>query len=455
MRALVLGAGEVGYHIASKLVQEKADVVLIDTDQKRLDWVAENLDIQTITGFGANPETLVKAGLEEADLLVAVTGSDETNILSCRIAQLLTKNRIKRLARIRASGYYDFLDDNKLHGEMGLDFIINPSQEAVENIMDFLDFPGACDVIDVAQGRMRLVGIRLPNRHNLLNKPLATLLPRNQGENTILIAAIYRRNELVIPKGDTVLQPNDMIYVPTSMETMALTRSFFGLDPEPIREVAIMGGGEVGYSLAKRLGKDPRNLKVKLIEQSAERCEYLSERLPKTMVLKGDGTDQDLLKEENISDCDAFIAVSTNDEKNLISCLVAKRSGVPHTITRVNRFSYAPLVAAIGLEAMISARVAAVSAVLRHIRKGRVISVATLAGEDAEIIEMQVTPNSPSAGKQLMDIKFPTGTLVCTLTKGDTVIVPKGNTIIEAGDILGIVAKTSATTKLAKFLGTK
>ena len=456
MRVVVIGAGEVGYQITAKLVQEQADVVLIDIDRERLAQIEETLDVQTVCGYGANPETLNAAGLDSADLLVAVTDNDETNILACRLAQLLAPPETRRVARIRAAGYYEFFDEKRFRSDFGLNFIINPGQEAVETIMDFLEFPGVTDVIDLAKGRLRLVGNRLHHKHRLLGKPLSELLARdNQGTANLLIAAIYRHHDLVIPRGDTILRADDLVYVAAGAGDEAKVVDFFGLDPEPVRSVTIAGGGEVGYLLAKKLEADERKFNVKLIEFSAERSEYLGARLKRTMVIKGDGTDQKLLMDENIGDRDAFIAVSTNDEKNLISSLVAKRLGVRHTITRVNRFSYAPLVAAIGLESLVSAGVAAVSAVLKYIRKGRVISVATLANEDAEIIEFQVMPKSKATGKKLMNIKFPKGALACALTRGDTVIIPRGDTEIKVGDILAVVAKAEIIIELEKLLGGK
>ncbi|UQZ89132.1 Trk system potassium transporter TrkA [Deltaproteobacteria bacterium Smac51] len=454
MRVIVVGAGEVGYHIAAKLVKEQADVILIDRDRDRLNQVAESLDVQTVTGFGANPETLAAAGLSTAELVVAVTGNDETNILVCRMAQLMAQPDTRRVARIRAAGYYEFFGEKKLRSDFGINLIINPSWEAVETIIDFIEFPGASDVIDVARGQLKLVGMRLPRKHHLLGKPLMELLPRDRGID-VLIAAIYRRHDLVIPKGDTILRPGDLVYVAASSEDSKQVHDFFGLDPEPIKNVVIIGGGEVGYLLAKRLENDERRFNIKLIELDGERAEYLSARLKKTMVLKGDGTDQDLLMDESAGDCDVFIAVSTDDEKNLISCLLAKRLGARHTITRVNRFSYAQLVSSIGLEAMVSARLAAVSAVLKNIRRGRVISVATLANEDAEIIEYQVMPKSKAAGHKLMEIKFPEGALILALIRGEAIIIPKGNTVIDSGDILAVVAKGEAISSLEKLLGGK
>ncbi len=443
-----------GYHIATKLVQEKADVILIDLNSQKLQEVTDDLDVQTIQGYGANPEILLAAGLREADLLVAVSGQDETNLLACRIAQLLGPDTLRRVARVRASAYHEFLlDDKKFRQSFGVDYLINPSREAVETIMDFIDLPGASDVISLAKGRLSLVGMRLKNGHHLLGKPLKELLPSLKGSSGILVAAVYRNINLVIPNGDTVLHEGDLVYVAAGVEQRESVCNFFGLAQEPIRTITVVGGGEVGFQLAKRLENDERKFKVKLIEQKASRADYLSMRLKKTMVIRGDGTDQDLLDEENINDSDAFIAVSTDDEKNLIACLVAKRLGIDHTITRVNRSDYAPLVHAIGLEAMISARIAAVSAVLKYIRKGRVVSVATLAGEDAEIIELAILSRSRIAGKKLMEIKFPPHSLVIAITRGEELIIPNGQTVFAENDVLAIVARAEALDSLTRLLG--
>jgi trk system potassium uptake protein TrkA len=269
----------------------------------------------------------------------------------------------------------------------------------------------------------------------------------------ILLAAINRHHQFLVPRGDTVLKAGDLIYVAAAAVDADRVRAFFGLPREPVRRVTIVGGGEMGYHLARRLTSDRREFKVTLIEKNQHRCEYLSHRLPGAMIIWGDGTDQELLLEENAGEADAFIAVSTDDEKNLISCLVAKRLGARQTITRVNRSSYAPLVSAIGLGAMVSARMAAARAVLKYLR--RVISVAALISNDAEIIEIQVPDRSPLAGKRLKDVRFPAGALATALSRGEEVTVPRGNTVIEAGDILAVVTKPEAVNALEKLLGTR
>jgi trk system potassium uptake protein TrkA len=451
MKVVVIGAGEVGRHIAARLVREKVEVTLVDQDQDRLDQAAETLDVQVVHGQGADPGTLNAAGLAEADLLAAVTNSDETNILACRLAQLLARPETKRLARIRSSGFLDFFDEQRFRNELGVDFLINPTFEAVETIMDFIRFPGATDVIEVAGGRLHLVGLKLPGGHQLQNKPLAKI--HAEGRTGVLLAAVHRRHRLLVPKGDTVLKAGDLVYA--AADEAGKVQDFFDLPKDPVRRVTIVGGGEMGCHLARRLTADPREFKVTLIEKDQRRCEYLSRHLPGAIIILGDGTDQELLLEENAGETDAFIAASTDDEKNLISCLVAKRLGSRQTITRVKRHSYAPLVAAIGLGGLVSDRMAAARAVLKYLRRGRVISVAALINEDAEIIEFQVPDRSRLAGKRLMDVKFPEGALATALARGEQVMIPRGGTVVEAGDILAVVTTPEALNAVEKLLGAR
>lgn len=445
MRVVVIGAGEVGINIARKLSQEKADVVIIDQDGQRLGQMADMLDVQAVEGSGANPAVLEAAGVRTADLIIAATDSDEANILTCRMAQLLAPAS-KRIARIREAQYYDSLDIGLLKEAMGISVIINPVEETVESILDFISIPGASDVITVAKGRLHLVGIRLHGHNSLVGEKLADSLSRDK-DHQILVSAIYRNNELLIPRGDTVLKTGDLVYVSVADKHLDQVCGFFGLKNEPAKNVVIMGGGELGFRLAQTM-EERHFSNVKLLELDAKRCEFLSEALTKTMVLKGDGTDQDLLQEENIGECDVFIALSTDDEKNIISSLLARRLGAQQTITRVNRFSYVPLVSAVGLDSLVSLRLSAVSAILKHVRRGRVLSVTTIQNESAEIIEFGIKADSPVAGKTLKEAGFPRGAIIAALTRGDEIIIPRGDAVIEAGDTLVAVANTEAVKKL-------
>jgi trk system potassium uptake protein TrkA len=448
MKVIVAGAGEVGASIAEKLAREKEDVIVIDNDADRLLAVADAIDGQTILGSAARPQILIEAGIKEADLFVAVTNNDELNLLACRLAQILAPET-RRAARVKDSGFLEELKDSGVLAGLDICLIIDPTTLVVDNIIDFLDIPGAGDVIDVSNGQLKLIGVRLSRTHHCLGQTLAQALPRENGYH-ILIAAIYRNHELLIPQGQTIMKAGDLMYLAATPAHLPQVSEFFGLDWRPLKTVFIMGGGEVGLTLARRL--ESRDLVVKIFEKDPERSEFLSQALDRAIVLKGDATDQGLLEEEGVRECDVFIAVGADDEKNLIACLIAKRLGVASTITRVNRYSYVPLVSAIGLESMVSARVAAVSAVLKHIRKGLVISVATLKSEDAEIIEVEVPTGSHLVGLTFIEAKFPAGTIVAALLRAGEVIIPRGQTTLMAGDILAVVCRFEALGHLAKLL---
>ncbi|MDR2386835.1 MAG: Trk system potassium transporter TrkA [Deltaproteobacteria bacterium] len=449
MKVIVAGAGEVGYNIAERLSRDKVDVILIDTDQSRLDAVVDTLDVQTIRGSASHPNVLNEAGLENSDLLVAVTSSDEINVLACRVSQLMAPE-VRRVARIRDPLLYKAVNSSDLKEGLGLANVIDPTTLTVENILDFLDLPGAVDVINVGSGQLKFVGLRLPRQHPAVGKTLSEVLPRSTGNN-LLVVAIYRHQKVLIPSGNTILNGRDLLYMAATPEHLPEVAEFFGIEWKTVNNVFIMGGGEVGLSLARRL-EERDDITVKLIEQNPERCEYLSRELNDTIVLRGDATDQTLLEDEGISDCDVFIAVGTDDEKNMVTCLLAKRLGAANTITRVNRYSYAPLVSAIGLESLVSARVAAVSAILKIVHKGLVVTVANLQNNDTEVVEIAVSEHSKCLGKKLMDVKFPNGSIVAGILRGDTSLVPRGDTIFETGDILAVVARTEVVSLVTKAL---
>ncbi|MDR3203361.1 MAG: Trk system potassium transporter TrkA [Deltaproteobacteria bacterium] len=446
MKVIVAGAGEVGFNIADKLSKEKADVVLIENNPVRLTAIADLIDVQCLQGSASNPLILKKAGIEEADIFVAVTSSDESNILSCSLARLLAPD-VRRAARVRDPLLYKTLIEDSLTEGLGLNYLVDPTGLTVDTILDFLSLPGAVDVIDVADGKLKFVGVRLAKNHRAVGKTLAEVLPRTEG-SVLLVVAIYRQHQVLIPTGATVLRAKDLLYLAATPAHLTDLGKFFELEFRPASTVFIMGGGEVGLGLARRL--EERNLTVKLVEQNQERCEYLSQELAKTIVLQGDATDQGLLEDEGINDCDVFIAVGTDDEKNMVSCLLAKRLGAANTITRVNRFSYVPLVSAIGLESLVSARVAATSAILKYVRKGLVVTVATLQNEDAEVVEIVVPLTSKMVGCSLQNLKIPSGSIIGAILRDGEAIIPRGDTVIEAEDTLAVVARSEVVSQITK-----
>ncbi|MDR2199019.1 MAG: Trk system potassium transporter TrkA [Deltaproteobacteria bacterium] len=451
MKVVVAGAGEVGYNISDKLSKERIDVVLIDRDPARLAVVADDLDVKTVASPVIRPEVLLQAGIRESQIFIAVTGSDSDNILACRYVQMLAP-MVLRLARLRDSLVYKGFSPQEIQEGLGVNHIIDPTALVVDTILDFMAIPGAGDVIDVSGGRLKLVGLRLDRHHPIVGRRLAESLPRDS-DTRLLIAAIYRHHELLIPNGNSVLRGKDLLYLASTPERLADLSRFFNLDNAQPKVVFIMGGGEVGLLLARRL--EERDLVVKLIELNEERCAQLSEVLTSTIVIKGDATDQAILEDEGVEECDIFIALGTDDEKNMISCLLARRLGARNTITRVNRVSYVPLVSAIGLDALVSARVAAVSAILKHVRKGLIVSVSTLRNEEAEIVELEVPGGSRMAGKRIQEARLPRDAIIAALLREGEALIPRGDTRVESGDILAVVCRPEAIEPLERALAEK
>ncbi|MBU2549146.1 MAG: Trk system potassium transporter TrkA, partial [Proteobacteria bacterium] len=428
MKVVVVGAGEVGYHIASRLSLENKDVVVIDRDPERLNRVAETLDVQTLLGSGSSPALLREAGVDSADLFIAVTDSDESNLVACLMTRILSPGT-QRIARIRNHEFIE-MEELRTNEVLGLSLIINPEVEVVKTIERLLEVPGAVDVIDFADGMVRLIGLKIGPQSRLAGLSMIDLR-KIDPDRHILIVAIFRDNKVVIPHGQTTIEANDLVYVVVRPREVAQALNFFGLESTPARHIFIIGGGQVGTLLARNL--DQKGLKVKLVDRSPERCRELGQMLDRVIVLRGDGTDQALLEEENISDADVFIALTNDEEENVLSSLLAQRLGATRTITRVNKFAYIPLVSTIGLDTLVSSRLSAVSAILRSIRRGKVVSAAALKGEDAEAIEFVALKTSDIVGRPLHAIKFPKQALIAAIVRNGEVVIPSGESVIEPG----------------------
>jgi len=445
LKVIIVGAGEVGYHIANKLSKENKDVVLIDLDAERLKEVGETLDVQTLHGSGASPTLLRLAGIESADMIIAVTDSDESNLVTCLMGRLLATGTT-RIARIRNQDFFNI--EELITGEvLDLSLVINPEAEVVKTILRLLEVPGAMDVVDFADGLVRLIGLKITPDSNLAGLTMAQLREIDP-EQHILIAAIYRDTSVIIPHGGTQLEIGDLVYLPARPEEVERILRIFGRTSAAVRNIFIVGGGQVGTGLALALEDWP--VTVKLIERNVEVCQELSEILNKTIILKGDGTDQSLLEEENVADADVFIALTNDEEENVLSCLQAKRLGARQAITRINKFSYIPLVTAIGLETMVSSRLSAISVILQHIRRGKVVSVAALKGEDAEAIEFVALESSDIVGRSIEEIKFPHQAIIAAIVRQNHVIIPTGQTIIQPDDRIIIFTRREAISKVEK-----
>ncbi len=450
MKIIIVGAGEVGYHIASRLALENKDVVVIDMDAGAIRRVADHIDVQTIIGSGSSPLVLEEAGINEAEILLAVTDSDEANLVACLVANILSPST-KKLARIRGAdfdAFHDTFRDKAPH----IETVINPETEVVKTIERLMHVPGAVDVGEFADGKIKFVGVYLEEDNPLAGVRLLDL-PNHIGEKRLLIAAVVREEEVIIPRGQDRLLPGDLIYFISEEGHLLETLSIFNKQAEAVKRVLIVGGGRIGYRLALNL--EEQSIYCKIIEKRADQCAALAEKLNKTVVLHGDGTDQGLLSEENIGDIDVVVTLTNDEEINILSSLLTKRMGAGKAITKISKFSYFPLMTAIGIEQVVSTRLSAINSILQHIRRGKVLSAISLKGEQAEALEVVALETSDIVTKPLKRISFPKGAMVAGIIRKDQIIIPSGDSTIEPGDRIIIFAQRKAINGIEKILAVK
>lgn len=451
MKLIIIGAGEVGTNIASRLTMENKEVVIIDKDPAALQRISDSMDVQTILGSGGNPAILEDADIKSADILVAVTDSDEANLTACLMTHLLAP-ATKKLLRLRDTGYEPYHDI--LHEKSPfIDAVINPEIEVAKTVDRLVRLPGVSDLGELAGGRMVFVGVRIAEDLPVVDIPLHELHTRVDS-CLPLIAAIVRQNKLTIPRGGDTLQVGDLVYFISRKEEFDKALSIFHQKETSVHQILIVGGGRIGFRLAKSLEKE--SVQVKLVEKNLNRAMDLSEMLEKTIVLQGDGTDQSLLAEENIREMDAMVTLTDDEESNILASLLAKQMGVPKTVTRIDKFSYLPLVQTIGLEQVVSPRLSAVNSILQYIRQGKILSSTMIKGEQAEILEAVALETSDIVDIPLKKLLFPKDAILAgIIRKDDTIEVPNGDTIIHPNDRVIVFAKSNAISKVEKFLSVK
>jgi trk system potassium uptake protein TrkA len=450
LKIIIVGAGEVGFHIASHLALENKDVVVVDKHSGALRRVSDNLDVQVVNGSGSSPVVLEEAGIQNAEIILAVTNSDEINLVACLVANIISPST-KKLARVRNADF-DHYHGNFRKQAPHIDTIINPDIEVVKTIHRMMSVPGAVDIGEFADGRLKFVGVNLDDDCQLAGAQLSDL-PEIIGEARPLIAAVVREDELIIPRGNDSLKSGDLVYFISEEDKLLDTLSLFNKVAQPLKRALIIGGGRIGYRLARLL--EEHSINCKIIERDPERCTYLAERLNKSIVLSGDGSDQELLSEENIQDMDVVITLTQDEETNILASLLVKRMGARNTITRISKFSYFPLTDAIGIEQVVSPRLSAINTILQHIRKGKVLSAISIKGEQAEVIEAVALETSDIVEKPLRDISFPKGAMVAGIIRAETIIIPSGESVIQPNDRVIIFARKEAISKIEKILSVK
>lgn len=445
MRVIIVGAGEVGYQIARFLTLEGIDVIVIDQDREKLRRISEELDVAVIEGGGGDPSVLKEAGADKADILLAVTNSDETNMIACLLGKAMF-NIPRKIARIRNPDY--FFNKNLLGREnLDIDPAINPELEVSKAIVRLLEIPFSTDVEDFEEGIIKVIGFKVDDGNPLVGKALKDLRER-VGKNFI-VGIIERGERVIIPTGKDVINGEDIIYLPIRKTDIADIAEALQVSTRPSKKVMIAGGGKIGYYVASMMeGKAD----IKIIEKDPERCKFLSRFLGRSLILQGDCADQKLLLEENIEDMDVFVAVTNNEELNIMASLLARKLGVSKSIAIVNRTDYIPLAHSLGLQAVLSPRLITASSILRYVRRGDILSLTAIAEDRAEIIESRVGDTSALKDKALKDIKLPDNTLIGMIIRDDRMIIPSGSDIIRKGDKLIIFTLRESIKEMEKVL---
>jgi len=441
MKIIILGAGQVGISTAEILAKEDNDITLIDNVASQVEGLQDRLDIRTIVGSASHPSVLEQAGGPDADLILAVTDQDEVNMAACQVAYTLFRTP-KKIARIRSVEYLThreiFSDDS-----IPVDVIISPEQLITQHVLHLIEYPGALQVVDFAGGKIKLVGLKAYHGGPLVGRELRTIredLPTVEAR----VAAIYRHDRPIIPEGDTIIEPNDEVFIVAAAPHIPIVMSEFCTVEAPGQNIMLVGAGKIGLQLARSL--EQNNYQVKLVEHGAERARQVAEQLDATIVLRGDAADEDLMLQENIDAMDVFCSLTNDDEANILSAMLAKRLGAHRAMALINRSAYVDLIESSVLDVAISPSLITVGSLLTHVRRGDTIAVHSLRRGAAEAIETIAHGDATSSsvvGRRIEEISLPSGTRVGALLRNQEVIIPHHDTVIEAEDhvILFVIDK--------------
>jgi trk system potassium uptake protein len=428
MRVLIIGAGAVGYHLAERLSGEAQEVTVVDPDPRKIRHVSENLDVLAIRGSGGAIPVLQQAGLSRSDIVVGVSGLDEVNLMACMAAA--RQGVPVKVARVRHPEH--FAPDSLLPlSSLGVDLLIGPEQECAWEIFQLLATPATTDLARFADGRVQLVGLRIAPEAPMVGRSLAQLDQELAGRRFVFVALV-REESTEIPTGSTMFQAGDKVFVLAPADEISSLPPLAGYAPFTLRRVMIAGGSDEAVYLARHLAE--HRVASTILEVDRNRARELAEELPRSLILNGDATDLELLEMEGVEGVDGFVALTDRDEVNMLVALLAKSLGARRVIPLVHKTEYMALVEHVGLDAAVSPRLSAANAILRHIRRGHVTSVATVKGIKAEALEAVVDPESPLAGRRVEEVDFPRGSILGALVRDGRVVMPRGADIIRAGD---------------------
>lgn len=445
MKVIVVGAGEVGYHIADRLSKEKHDVIVIERSHEKERLLKSKLNTLVVIGSGANVDVLEAADIGEADLFIAVTDLDEVNLVACMLANEYRVPRV--IARIKSLEYVK--PGWKRNAEkLGIDLLINPQNVVADEICNIVAHTAASEAAEFANGRVVFLGYPIG-----AESPLAGITLRElggiRGIYRLVVTAIQHKHETVIPRGDDTIEPGDTVYFVCNRRDLASVNYLFGFETQETKTVFILGAGRVGAAVARRLAE--LHYRVKVIDRNVRHCEELAQSLDHVLVLNTDGTDVDTLKSEGIAEADVFIGATQDEQTNILCSLLAKSYGTKRGIALVNQPQFVALAPDLGVDACISPRLATASAILKYVRRGEVLTMTLVEQSESEVLELILPPHSGLAGRPLRSIHVPRGAIIGAIVRGDEVIIPAGEDHLEPNDHVIVFTLPDAIVSVEKF----
>jgi trk system potassium uptake protein TrkA len=453
MKVIICVAGQVGYHIASYLASEQNDVTVIDQAPELIARVNETLDVQAFVGNASQPDVLENAGASDADMIIAVTFADEVNMVACQVAHSLF-NVPTKIARIRQQSFLEPVwADLFSRDHMPIDVIISPEIEVAQAISRRLAVPGAFDMIPLAEDKVRVIGVRCTEDCPIVHTPLRQLTELFPELHIVVVGIVHEENAF-IPKSTDQMYPGDEVYFVADTEHVPRALAAFGYQEQEAHRMVIIGGGNIGLNLAKLIEATP-DMTARIVERDQARARKIASMLPDTMVTWGDGLDAEILEEINIRSADTVVAVTDDDETNILGSLLAKRYGVERTIALANKTTYSSLVTTLGIDVLVNPRAITVSTILQHIRRGRIRAVHSLRDGFGEIIEAEALETSPLVGSQIREGKLPSGVIIGAIVRDGEVVIPRGDTDVRARDRVILLATAGSVKKVEKLFAVR
>jgi trk system potassium uptake protein TrkA len=439
MKVVICGAGQVGFGIAERLAAEQNDVSIIDTSPRLIQAITDTLDVRGFVGHGSHPDVLARAGLEAADMLIAVTLHDEVNMVACQVGHALFEVPTK-IARVRAQSYLQgHWRDLFSRDHLPIDVVISPEIEVGEMVLRRLSLPGAIDTVNFAEGRVVVAGVQCKDDCPVLDTPLRQLTDLFPDLEAVVVA-VNRKGRVFVPRSTDSLIAGDVAYFTARAEQVTRTLSIFGHDELPAHRIVIGGGGNIGLYVARELERRNPKARVKVIEDNQARAEAIAQELGTTVVLQGSALDRVILEEAAVGDADTMIAVTNDDRVNILSCLLSRELGARRMLSLLNDPNYPAFARGLGIDAYVNPRQITVSKVLQHVRKGRIRGVHSLLDGAGEVIEAEALETSPLIGKPLNELDLFDGMRIGAIIRGGKIVLPRGDSVIHARDRIVLFA---------------